>query len=97
VALHQLIVRPLATPGTPGAFYRGLRKVAIDGTVLGVPDCEEHRHLGRSSGSRGKGAFPQSRKVSLVELRTHVEFAFVFGGWKDHEKNSPNSFGRIFR
>jgi hypothetical protein len=50
-ALHQLAVRPLATPETPGEFFRGLRK------------------------------------VSLVELGTHVEFAFVFGGWKDHEKN----------
>ena len=87
VALHQLVVRPLATPETPGAFYRGLRKVAIDGTVLDVPDCDAHQHLGRSSGSRGKGTFPQIRKVSLVELGTHIEFAFVFGGWKDHEKN----------
>ena len=86
VALHRSVVRPLATPQTPGAFYRGMRKVAIDGTVLDVPDCEGHQHLGRSSGSRGEGAFPQVRKVSLVELGTHVEFAFVFGGWNDSER-----------
>lgn len=86
VALYQLVVKPLATEQTPGAFYRGMRKVAIDGTVLDAPDCEAHQHLGRSSGSRGDGPFPQVRKVSLVELGTHVEFAFAYGGWKDSEK-----------
>ncbi len=85
-ALHALVVRPLATPQMPGAFYRGLRKVAIDGTVLDVPDCDAHQHFGRSSGSRGEGAFPQLRKVSLVELGTHIELKFVYGGWKDSEK-----------
>lgn len=83
VALHELVVRPLATPQTPGAFYRNMRKVAIDGTVLDVPDCDAHQHLGRSSGSRGEGPFPQVRKVSLVELGTHIEFAFVYGGWNE--------------
>jgi Insertion element 4 transposase N-terminal/Transposase DDE domain len=86
VALHNLVVRPLATERTLGAFYRGMRKVAIDGTVLDAPDCEAHQHLGRSSGSRGEGPFPQVRKVSLVELGTHIEFAFVYGGWCDSEK-----------
>ncbi len=42
-ALHKLVVRPLATPHTPGAFYRGMRKVRIDGTVLDVPDCDGQR------------------------------------------------------
>lgn len=86
VLLHKMVVRPLATPKTIGAFYRGMRKVAIDGTVLDVPDCDAHQHLGRAKGSRGEGAFPQVRKVSLVELGTHIEFAFVYGGWHDSEK-----------
>jgi hypothetical protein len=96
VALHKLVVRPLATPQTIGAFYNGMRKVAIDGTVLDVPDCDAHQHLGRSSGSRGKGPFPQVRKVSLVELGTHIEFAFVYGGWHDSEKKLVEGlFGSI--
>jgi hypothetical protein len=86
VELHRLVVKPMATEQTPGAFYRGMRKVAFDGTVLDVPDCEAHQHLGRSSGSRGEGPFPQVRKVSLMELGTHIEFAFAYGGWKDSEK-----------
>jgi hypothetical protein len=86
VELYRLVVKPLATEQTPGAFYRGMRKVGIDGTVLDAPDCDAHQHLGRSSGSRGEGPFPQVRKVSLVELGTHIELAFVYGGWKDSEK-----------
>lgn len=86
VALHKLAVRPLATPDTPGAFYRGLRLVAIDGTVLDAPDCDALQCLGRSKGSRGAAAFPQLRKLSLVELGTHVELAIAHGGWHDSEK-----------
>lgn len=86
VELHKLVVKPMANAQTPGAFYRGMRKVGIDGTVMDVPDCEAHQHFGRSSGSRGQGPFPQVRKVSLVELGTHIELAFVYGGWKDSEK-----------
>ena len=86
VDLHRIVVSPLATRDTPGAFYKGLRKVAIDGSIFDAPDCEAHQHLGRASGSRGSGPFPQVRKLSLVELGTHVEFAFVFGGWKESER-----------
>ena len=72
VALFESVVRPMATEQTPGAFYKGMRKVAIDGTVMDVPDCEAHQHLGRASGGKGEGPFPQLRKVSLVELVTHI-------------------------
>lgn len=86
VDLHRIVVSPLATQDTPGAFYRGFRKVAIDGSIFDAPDCDAHQHLGRSSGSRGSGPFPQVRKLSLVELGTHVEFALTFGGWNDSER-----------
>jgi len=77
--LFEATVRPLAEPDTPGAFYRGLRLVGVDGTVLDIPDSPANaRTFGRpSGGDRGEGAFPQVRKVSLVELGTHVEFAFA--------------------
>lgn len=86
VELHRLVVKPLATHRTPYGFYCGMRRVGIDGTVMDVADCEAHQHLGRSSGSCGEGPFPQLRKVSLVELGTHIELSFVYGGWKDSEK-----------
>lgn len=56
VAIFDFVVKPLATPQTPGAFYRGMRKVAIDGTVLDAPNCDAHQHLERSSGSREPSA-----------------------------------------
>jgi len=84
--LHAAVVRPLATPETPGAFYRGLRLMAFDGSVYDVPDSPANASFGRSSGGRGEGAFPQVRKVSLVELGTHIETAMVIGGWHDSEQ-----------
>lgn len=85
--LHKLVVRPLATPQTPGAFYKGLRWMGIDGTVFDVPDSEANgQAFTRANGGRGKGAFPQVRKVSLVELGTHVEVAMALGGWQDSEQ-----------
>lgn len=84
--LHARIVRPLATPDTPGAFYRGYRLMGIDGSVFDVPDSEANAVFGRASGGRGDGAFPQIRKVSLVELGTHVETAIALGGWHDSEQ-----------
>ncbi len=76
--LFEQTVRPLAKPDTPGAFYHGWHLMGIDGTVLNLPDSEANdRVFGRpSGGDRGEGAFPQVRKLSLIELGTHVEIAF---------------------
>jgi hypothetical protein len=85
--LHEHVVHPLATPETPGAFWRGLRWVGIDSTVNDVPDSPANAAaFGRATGSRGPGAFPQVRKASLVELGTHVELAIAIGGWQDSEQ-----------
>jgi hypothetical protein len=75
---HQ-VVRPLARPETPGAFYGGFRLMGIDGVINDVPDSDANAAaFGRpSGGTRGDGAFPQIRKLSLVELGTHVEVALV--------------------
>src|SRR5262245_23229388 len=77
--VFEQVVHPLARPETPGAFYRGFRLVGLDATVYDVPDSEANAAaFGRpSAGPRGAGAFPRIRKLSLVELGTHVEFAFV--------------------
>lgn len=84
--LHRRVVRPLATADTPGAFYRGRRWVAFDGTTFDAPDTPANRlAFHRAQGGRGEGAFPQVRKVSLVELGTHAELALAVGGWQDAE------------
>lgn len=77
--LFTQVVRPLARPDTPGAFYRGWRLMGLDGVVFDVPDSERNAAaFGRpTAGPRGDGAFPQIRKLSLVELGTHVEVAIA--------------------
>jgi Insertion element 4 transposase N-terminal/Transposase DDE domain len=77
--LFAQIVRPLAQPTTPGAFYGAYRLMGIDSTVFDVPDSPANdAAFGRpSAGPRGDGAFPQVRKLSLVELGTHVEVGMV--------------------
>ena len=81
------VVHPLATPETPGAFYKGYRLMGIDGTVMDVPDSPANEErFGRSSGGRGDAAFPQIRKLSLVELGTRAETALAIGGYHDSEQ-----------
>jgi hypothetical protein len=64
--LFERVVRPLATPQTPGAFLRGLRVMAVDGTLLDVPDG----YPGSRQGSRA--AFPKVRLVLLILAGTHL-------------------------
>src|SRR5450755_4265832 len=86
--LFEQTVGPLARPETSGAFYRGLRLMGIDGVVFDVPDSDlNSAAFGRpSAGPRGDGAFPQIRKLSLVELGTHVEVAFVVKPCRSDER-----------
>ena len=36
--LAERVLRPLAAPGAPGAWYRGLRVMALDGSCMDVAD-----------------------------------------------------------
>ncbi|GAC1471832.1 MAG: IS4 family transposase [Chamaesiphon sp.] len=72
--LFEQVVRPLATPETPGAFLGGLRVMAVDGTVLDVPDSKANARVFGYPGSRPgtRAAFPKVRLVMLVEAGTHL-------------------------
>lgn len=96
--LFELIVRPLATVATKGAFYRGLRLMALDGTVMNVPDSPANaKAFGRTDGGRGQSAFPQVRKLSLVETGTHAELAFVVRGVKGAGTGEPSMAPALFK
>lgn len=97
--LFGMVVRLLATPLTPGAFYKGWRLMALDGTVYTVPDSPANAAaFGRPSGGpRGDGAFPQIRKLSLVEVGTHVEVAFVAKGIKADQSGEQRLAPGLFR
>jgi len=72
--LFEQVVRPLATPETPGAFLGGLRLMAVDGTLLDVPDSQANARVFGYPGTRfdTHAAFPKVRLVLLIEAGTHL-------------------------
>jgi hypothetical protein len=74
-ALFRHVAAPLADARTKGAFYRGRRVVAVDGTCLDVADTPANAQaFGRPGSGRGErvGAFPQLRLVGVAECGTHA-------------------------
>lgn len=69
-----------AAPGCAGAFWRGLRTVAWDGTSLSVADTEANAgFFGRRTGPHGPGGYPLVNLVAIVECGTRALVDAVFG------------------
>ena len=63
--LAEQLIQWLGRPETPGAFYRGMRTMALDGLVLDVADTPaKARAFGRPGSGRAPGAFPQVRRLA---------------------------------
>ena len=78
VKLAQGVVELLGTPRTPGCFYHGLRRMAIDGFKLTVADSPaSDRVFGRQQNGRGAAGYPQVKVVGLVEVGTHVMWKWL--------------------
>lgn len=78
--LADRVLRPLAAPGAPGAWYRGFRVMALDGSCMDVADeAANAEFFGYPGASRGQSAFPQARLLGLVECGTHVVTAAEVG------------------
>ena len=85
-ALRDQCVVPLARADTLGAWYRGLRLVAFDGSTLNLPDEERNREtFGLPGASRGASAFPQARVTAVMEVSTRVGFAWHAGPYAESE------------
>ena len=90
--LFEKAAGPLAEPGSPGAFWRGLHLVSLDGTTLDVQDTEANRaHFGGPStkepaGKKLRGAFPQVRLLALAECGTRALIAACCGAYRTGEK-----------
>jgi hypothetical protein len=65
---------PRATEETPGAFWKGMRLMALDGTRESVPDTHANREAFHYStdDENSHSPFPQARVVLLVECGTHL-------------------------
>lgn len=71
--LAERVLRPLAAPDAPGAWYRGRRVMALDGSCMDVADEKANaKFFGYPTATRGQSAFPQARLLGLVECGTHV-------------------------
>ncbi len=78
--LFERIAVPMARAGTRGAWFRGLRVMAIDGLVLDVPDTPDNdKEFGRSGNDKASSPFPQVRLVAVGECGTHGIVDAAFG------------------
>ena len=96
--LHDALVRPIAVPATPGAWYHTWRLVSLDGSTLDVADeAGNAQAFGRPAASRGASAFPQLRFVALVENGTHVLFGTRCGPYATGETTLAAAVLRCLR
>jgi len=85
--LAERVLRPLAAPGAPGAWYRGRRVMALDGSCMDVADEKANAEFfGYPTATRGQSAFPQARLLGLVECGTHVITAAAIAPYARSEK-----------
>lgn len=86
IELFNEYVRPIATRAVRGAWFKGRRVVAMDGSTINITDTPANvRAFGKPSASRGKTVFAQIRWVGLGEIGTHVLFAVEMAGWRVSE------------
>ena len=94
-AMRQLFVAtstPIARGRTRGAFYKGMRLMAIDGVRFDMPDTPDNaaafgRPGTRRNGQSIEGAYPQVHAIFLAETGTHtVVEAYVKRGKKSEFK-----------
>lgn len=78
---------PIAKRTTEGAWFGGLRLIALDGSSLNVLDTPANRkHYGKASVAGNKSSpLPLVRLVALCEIGTHVLFAARMAAWKISE------------
>ncbi|MFF0792927.1 IS4 family transposase [Streptomyces spiralis] len=78
-ALFDLVSGPAATTAAAG-WWRGLRLVAVDGTLLPVPDCPANLAVfARQRLGNGTSGYPQLRLAALVACGTRSVIGAVFG------------------
>lgn len=86
--LFEQVVRPIAKKSTQGAWFKGLRLVALDGSSLHLQDTPGNRkRYGKAGAAKGQttNALPVIRFVALCEIGTRVLFAARMAPWKISE------------
>jgi hypothetical protein len=79
--LYARVARPLAGPGTHGAWLAGLRVMAIDGVQLDVPDTADNEdEFGRGVSLGLDAPYPKVKVLGLGECGTHAVIDAHLGG-----------------
>ncbi|MFJ9158016.1 IS4 family transposase [Streptomyces griseoviridis] len=80
---------PACDPGHAGAWWRGLRLLALDGTQFDLPDSTSNGDTfdGPSTTGGVPFGFPQVRAVVLAEIGTHGVLDARLGGYRDGERS----------
>ncbi|AQW46628.1 IS4 family transposase [Streptomyces violaceusniger] len=82
--LFRAVARPL---GAGPELFCGMRVLALDGTLLAVPDSAGNLEaFGKSGSQRSPMGYPQARVVAVAECSTHAVLDAVIGGFKDSER-----------
>ena len=97
-ALRQLFVqtaRPIALDRTRGAFYKGMRLMAMDGVTFEIPDTPANaaafgRPTTRRYGQSVDGGYPQIHVILLTETGTHTVCEAVIKPGKSSEFRVAN-------
>ena len=92
--LFESVAKPLLV----GEKVGGLIPVAVDGTVVDVPDEPGNvGEFGRPAAKQGaKAAYPQIRVVAMAECATHAMFAVALSGLADGEQTLlPRLYTRL--
>lgn len=87
--VFRQVAGPLAAPAAPGAWWRGLRLLALDGTQFDLPDSTSNGDTfdGPSTTGGVPFGFPQVRAVVLAEIGTHGVLDARLGGYRDGERS----------
>ncbi len=91
--LFQSFAKPLASKDSKGSFFKGLRKVALDGSVIDTDDTVNNRAYFGHGGNQvtTSARSPQARFVGLLEVGTHAFFKAAVGRYHDGEATLARS------
>jgi Insertion element 4 transposase N-terminal/Transposase DDE domain len=85
-ALFETVAVPIAKAGTPGAWLRNWRLMALDGVMIDMPDTPQNRAVFHKPEGGTRRPFPQSRTVGLTEVGTHAVIAVTIGTIRTGER-----------
>ncbi|MDR2387296.1 MAG: IS4 family transposase [Deltaproteobacteria bacterium] len=74
------VLRPMAWPDYPGAWYKGQRLMSMDETSFDLPDQQENAaYFGYPEAPKGQAVLPQVKVLALVETATRTITAAEMG------------------